>query len=408
MLRKLILSALFSAIVFLAFGRQGLWPPFLAKQFIGEMKEWGFQLDVADIYHPDSSSINDAIVHFGGGCTGGIISPKGLIVTNFHCSHRQVQSISSLENNYLENGFWASGLSDEIPIPGLTVSITVRMDDVTDLVLAGTDTTSDRWERSAQIRKNIASIEGNAIIASHQKASVRGFYQNNRYYMIVNETFSDIRLVGVPPESLGRFGGDTDNWMWPRHTADFSIFRIYANSNNEPSPYSSENIPYKPKRFLPVSIRGVNEGDFTMVYGYPGTTQSYMYSAGIDLLMNHSYPLRIAIRDIKINHINKAMKSDSIAAFFYSANLASISNAWKKWQGEILGLKRSDAISQKKSQEAGFAQWLTANEERTKQYGWLFDHFDSLYPQFLPYHLAFDLFTEAVFRGQDSIVFISN
>jgi len=382
--------------------KQGMWPPFLIPQCIEQMKEMGLQLDANDLFHTDSSAFNHAVVHFGGGCTGAIISPQGLLATNFHCSHRQVQSLSSLENNYLVNGFWAANLTEEIPVPGLSVKITMQMEDVTSRVMAGTDSISEERERAVRIRSNIAEIEKEVKLSQGDKAEVKAFYNGNRYFLIRTVVFNDIRLVGVPPESIGRFGGDTDNWMWPRHTGDFSLFRIYAGLNNQAADYSPDNVPYQPKRFFPVSISGLSEGDFTMVYGFSGLTQSYLPSYAVDFYVNHVYPNRVAIREVKIALINQVTRTDSIAAFRYSASLAYFSNAWKKWKGEIMGLTRSDALGEKKKQELAFKEWVDADVSRTLSFGKLLSQFDSLYELFLPYQLGFDCFTEAIFRGQDS------
>jgi hypothetical protein len=402
MFRKISLVGFLLVAFLWVQARQGMWPPAQIAQYIHQMKAMGLMLEASELYNSESPSLNDAIIHFANGCTGGIISGKGLIITNFHCSHRQVQALSTLENNHIANGFWAQSVTEEIPVPGLFISITRSISDVTNAVLEGTDTITDDWARSQAIRKNITKIEAEAQIPSHQKASIQQFFQHNHYHLIVTETYNDIRLVASPPASIGRFGGDTDNWMWPRHTGDFSLFRIYANAENLPADYHVENKPYAPSRFLPINIQGVKEGDFTMVYGFPGTTQSYLYSAEIDMLMNHSYPLRIAARDIKINYINQASRTDSVAEFRYSASLASISNAWKKWKGEIAGLRKSNAVAQKQTYETSFTEWVNESDRRKEQYGDIYLHFDSLYPQFLTYQLAFDCFTETIFRGQDS------
>ncbi len=397
-------SLLITLILFFSslLAKQGMWPPFLISHCIDEMKEMGFELEADDLFHPDSAALNHAVVHFGGGCTGVIISPEGLLATNFHCSHRQVQALSSLENNYLANGFWAPNHERELPVPELSVKITTQMEDVTRKVLSGTDSICDERERFTKIRTNITEIELKANISMGNKAEVKAFYQGNQYFLVKTEEFKDIRLVGVPPESIGRFGGDTDNWVWPRHTGDFSLFRIYAANDNQPSDYSPGNVPYRPKRFIPINISGLSEGDFTMVYGFSGLTQSYLPSAAIDMYVNYVYPNRVAIREIKIGLINQATRSDSVAAFRYSASLASLSNAWKKWKGEIIGLNQSNALGQKKKQELEFIQWVNNEESRIAAYGSVLSRFDSLYKQYLPFQLAFDCFTESIFRGQDS------
>jgi hypothetical protein len=384
------------------FAREGMWIPTLLNKNINEMQQMGFQLSFEDIYSINQSSMKDAIVFFGRGCTGELISPEGLMITNHHCGFGQIQQHSSLENDYLTDGFWAMNRDEELMNEGLSVTFLVEMRDVTEQVLEGTCMLESEEDVQDLIRANISQIISNAIEDTHYNAEIKPIFHGNQYYLYLTEKFTDVRLVGAPPSAIGKFGGDTDNWMWPRHTGDFALFRIYANKDNKPADYSPDNVPYKPRHYFPINIRGVNEGDFTMVFGYPGSTQQYLYSDAVRLLLEMEYPNGIAIRDVKLDIMRSAMEADRKTRIQYAAKYASTSNAWKKWDGEIRGLRRLDAVNVKIEEEKEFAQWVAQNEERKEKYGGILSAFDSLYKQIEPYQQAKLYFEEIIMRGTDA------
>lgn len=402
MIRTLFLTFLLAfTLIASTFAREGMWIPLLLDRNIDEMHQMGFQLSTDDIYNVNKASMKDAIVLFGSGCTGELISPDGLMITNHHCGYRQIQSHSSLENDYLTNGFWAMSREEELPNEGLKVTFLVEMRDVTDLVLGDSNQAANEQLKNEIRAKNIDQLVSEATEGTHYKASVKPFYSGNQYFLFITETFTDVRLVGAPPSAIGKFGGDTDNWMWPRHTGDFSMFRIYADANNQPADYSPDNIPYQPKKYFSINISGVEKDDFTMVFGYPGTTQQYLHSQAVKQILEQRNPDRIAIRDIKLAIMGKAMEADRGTRIQYAAKYASTSNAWKKWSGESKGLLRLDAIEVKKKEEAEFARWAQANEERQERFGSVLDTFELLYEQLAPYQKAKDYYDEAVLRGTD-------
>ena len=312
---------------------EGMWIPLLLKNNEARMKSMGMKLNAEDIYSINQNSLKDAVVLFGRGCTGEIISKEGLLITNHHCGYGQIQAHSTVENDYLKDGFWAMSKKEELVDQNLTVSFLVRMEDVTDMVLKGVDNMMTQQKRNELVEKNIKSITEKAIEGTHYQAVVKDFYNGNQYFLFVNEVFKDVRLVGAPPSSIGKFGGDTDNWMWPRHTGDFSLFRIYADKNNNPADYSPDNIPYVPKKYLPVSIKGVEKGDFTLVYGFPGSTNQFATSYEVELIKETENPIAIRMRDIRLGIIDSYMKSDAKIRIQYSAKYANIANGWKKWMG---------------------------------------------------------------------------
>ena len=310
----------------------------------------GSKLTAKDIYDVNNSSLKDAIGHFNGGCTSEVISPKGLLLTNHHCGFSQIQSHSSLENDYLKDGFWAMSLEEEIPNEGLYVEFIVRIEDVTDAMLAGvTDDMSPKEINNLKIDINRNGVVKAIKKEEWQGIKIRPFYKGNQYYLFVTERFEDIRLVGAPPSSIGKFGSDTDNWVWPRHTGDFSMFRIYADQNNRPSKYSKDNKPYKPKHFLPVSLDGIEEGDFTMVFGFPGRTNEYLPAVAVEQITQKVNPSNIAIREAALKVIDANMKADDQIRIQYASKQARIANAWKKWIGENLGIEKSGCRSYKTS-----------------------------------------------------------
>ncbi|MBN3034935.1 MAG: S46 family peptidase [Bacteroidales bacterium] len=363
---------------------EGMWIPlYLGDLNEAEMQKLGMRITAEDIFSINQPSLKDAVVIFGGGCTAEIVSDEGLILTNHHCGYGRIQAHSSLEHDYLTDGFWAMNRSEELANPGLTVTLLVRMEDVTGRVLEGVDASMSEHVRDMAIRKNIENIEKDAVGDSHYEASVVAFFHGNQYFLFINEVFRDIRLVGAPPSSIGKFGGDTDNWMWPRHTGDFSVFRIYAGPDNKPADYSSENIPYHPKSKMNISLRGVSEGDFTFVFGYPGRTQQYVPSFAVDMQVNTINPARIAIRSEKLDIYEQAMNKDAVIRIQYAAKQAGLANGWKKWIGENRGILRLNEIENKQSEEAGFLRW-THNSPEGEPYQELFREFKSAYEAYKP------------------------
>lgn len=407
-MRKIFLFVILSLfLVFKGIADEGMWIPLLIGKNIPDMQRLGFKLTAEDLYSVNRSSFKDAIVQFGGGCTGELISDEGLLITNHHCGYPEIQSHSTVENNLLANGFWANDKSEELPNPGLTVKFLVRMDDVTDLVLKGVTSGMSEILRSKTIQR-----VADSLIAEAKKegvgydAIVRPFYYGNQYYIFVYQVFEDVRLVGTPPDAIGKFGGDTDNWVWPRHTGDFSLFRIYADKDNNPAPYSPGNVPYKPKKFFKISMKGVKEGDFTLVYGFPGRTQQYITSHAVNLLINQSNPSRIQLRDIRLSIFNRFMKANDTIAIKYAAKHARVANAWKKWIGESVGLNRLDAVAKKQELESMFAAWAATNPELKERYGWLLPKFRDLYSELAPLSLVVDYRNEAVY-GVELLSFAS-
>lgn len=382
---------------------EGMWIPLLIEKYnIKLMQEKGFKLSAEDIYSVNKACMKDAVLIFGGGCTGEIISGEGLLITNHHCGYGQIQEHSSLEHDYLRNGFWAMSHQEELTNPGLSVTILKRMEDVTDKVLAGVTEGMAPADRDKLIGSNIAEIQKKAVEGTGYRASVRPFYMGNQYFLFVNETFRDVRLVGAPPSAIGKFGGETDNWIWPRHTGDFSLFRIYANKENKPADYSADNVPYKPAYFFPISIKGVKEGDFTMVFGYPGATNEYVPSYYIDMVKNYINPKIIDIRTKKIEIMEAAMNTDPLIRIQYSAKKSGIANSWKKWQGEILGLDKMNTIANKQKFEEGFTKWAESDNDRKNKYGVLLPTYKNLYSSLKDYTLV-NSYTNEVFGGAEAI-----
>ncbi len=372
---------------------EGMWLPSEIILKIKDMQAKGFKLTAEDIYSINNSSLKDAVVHFGGGCTGEIISNEGLLITNHHCGFGQIQSHSSVEHDYLRDGFWAMTREQELPNPGLTVSFLEYMKDVTDDVLKGYKEGMPEAKRIEIVAKNSKAIEEKAAKEGKSlRATVKPLYYGNQYYLYVFKVFTDVRLVGAPPSSIGKFGGDTDNWMWPRHTGDFSLFRVYAGADNEPAPYSEDNVPYKPKRFFKVNAKGVKEGDFTMVYGFPGRTNEYLFSDAVKYTAEKSNPHKIALRTLRLDIQNREMSKDQAVRIKYASKNASVSNAWKKWQGEAKGIFKMRAIENKQDFEAKFTKW----SEGKPQYENLVAKFKELYAAIEELSLVKDYQTEAL------------
>ncbi len=360
------------------------------------MKSLGMKISAKDIYNINSGSLKDAIVSLGGFCTGEIISNKGLVLTNHHCGFDAVQNHSTLEHNYIRDGFWAKNNSEELPNAGLFVTFIVRIDDVTKQILNGATPSMSEAERQSLVDKNMEALRNTVKKESYQKVLIRGFFENNQYYLFITETYNDVRLVGAPPSAIGNFGKDTDNWMWPRHTGDFSMFRIYAGKDNKPADYSPDNIPYTPKKSLAISLKGVKAGDFTMVFGFPGRTTEYLPGSAVEQIMTVNDPAKISIREKALNVIDGFMRKDEQLKIQYASKYAGIQNAYKKWQGEVLGLTRTDAIGKKRVYEAEFQKRVNANPQWKTTYGKVLQDLNSAYTEIKPYGYARDYFNEII------------
>ena len=377
MIKKFLLCALACITFTTATADEGMWLPSLIKERIKDMRKKGFKLKADDVYSTTKPSLKDAVMQFGGGCTGEFVSAEGLLLTNHHCGYASIQKLSSVEHDYLTDGYWAKSRAEELHVPGLTISILEKMEDVTDRIAAG---------------ESPAEIIAQAKQGKGCRASIESMYYGNQHYLFVYRVYNDVRLVGAPPSSIGKFGGDTDNWIWPRHTGDFSMFRVYADANNEPADYSVDNVPYRPKRHFPISTKGVNEGDFTMIYGFPGNTQEYVTADAVEYVANESNPMKIALRKIRLDIISEAQGKDVATRIAYAAKHANIANAWKKWQGESLGLERLKTADKKEDYEKAFAAWAA---DRT-QYATLLDSMHAAYEKAIPGYFARELFNETI------------
>ena len=384
---------------------EGMWlPQLLAKLNESRMKSLGMKISASDIYSINKGSLKDAVVSFGGFCTGEVISSRGLLLTNHHCGFDAIQKQSSLQNNYIRDGFWAMDNSSEKPNAGLFVTFIVRIDDVTTAVMKGVTASMSETERQSMIDKNIAEVRKNATREATQENMVRGFFEGNQYYMFTTETYNDVRLVGAPPSSIGNFGQDTDNWSWPRHTGDFSMFRIYASKDNKPADYSVDNVPFKPKRAFNVSLDGIAEGDFTMVFGFPGATDQYLHSAAVKQVVDVLDPAKILVREKALAVMDGYMRNDEAIKLHYATKYAKMSNYWKKWSGEVLGLKRTKAVEKKQKYEQTFQQRVNANPVWKSAYGTLLNDLANAYKEIEPYALARDYYTEIISKIELAII----
>ena len=348
-MKRTLLTLLTALFMLPALADEGMWLPSLISSRIDDMRSKGFRLTAEDIYSVNQASMKDAVVLFNGGCTGELISPEGLLLTNHHCGYDAIQRHSTVEHDYLTHGFWALSRNEELPNEKLWVRFLVRMEEVTDRIAAGE--TADEIVKKAEAE------------APSYKAAVEQMYYGNQQFLFVYEQFDDVRLVAAPPSSIGKFGGDTDNWIWPRHTGDFSMFRVYASKDNKPAAYSPQNVPYRPKKHFTISTKGVKEGDFTMIYGFPGNTQEYILSDAVAYIAERSDPAKIAVRTGRLDIISAAQESDPALRIFYAAKHASIANAWKKWQGEVLGIERRGTVASKRAYEEAFEAWAQNKPE---------------------------------------------
>ena len=386
-MKKILIASLFLSAT-LSFAQQygGMWIPTEVNE--KEMKELGMKISAKDIFDPGKASIKDAVVQFDGGCTAEVISPKGLLLTNHHCGYDNIQSHSTVQNDLLTNGFWAKDMNGELPNPGVTVDFIADIKEVTKDILAGTENLSGA-ELSKKINENIEAYKKAQKIESYQTISVKPMYYGNKYYAYVIETYKDIRLVGAPPSAIGKYGSDTDNWVWPRHTGDFSMFRIYADKNNKPAEYSKDNIPYTPKHFLPISIKDKQEDDFTFVFGFPGRTTEYLPAIAVEKIMLETDPAMIAVRDVALKTMDEKMRVDAETKIKYAARYAGIANYWKKWIGEVEGLKKSNAVEKKRQYE----QMLISKNPAIKS---TIDQLNLKYNEQAPYNLHKAYYSEVV------------
>ena len=385
-----------AALTFSALADEGMWIPMLLGRNEADMQKAGMRITAKDIYDINKACLKDAILLFNQGCTGEYVSGEGLFLTNHHCGYSYITMHSTVEHDYLTNGFWAMSRDQEIPCPGLTATRLVRMEDVTAQVLDGVGPETSEGERATIVERNIKRITERAVEGTHYKAIIKPFYYGNQYFMYINEVFTDVRLVGAPPSNIGKFGGDTDNWMWPRHTGDFSMFRVYAGADNKPASYSKDNRPYKPLKFLEISLDGVNEGDFTFVFGYPGTTQRYVTSDAVELAANIENPIRIDLRTIRLKHYNHAMNQSPAQRLKYASKVASIANGWKKWQGETQGINRLKGVEQKREFESRYQEWA----KDKPQYYNVLPQMHEAYDRLRPIEVELTYYSEAV-RASD-------
>lgn len=393
-MKKLLLSIF--AVIALSPARadEGMWLPMLIGKNYEEMRKMGLKLSKEDLYNINGSSLKDAVVQFGGGCTGEIISPNGLLITNHHCGYSAIAALSSVEKNYLDNGFWAYSYEEELPAKGITALFLERMEDVTDQVMkaVGNKTGEKFDKRYDKIREK---LEEEAEQGGKYEAQLKSYFDGNQYILLVYKRYKDVRLVGTPPKSLGKFGGDTDNWMWPRHTADFSMFRVYADENNEPAEYSKDNVPFRPKKFLPISIGDKKENEYTMIYGYPGRTNRYEVSYGIDLSINEVNPSIVKPREKRLEIMRQHMKQDKAVYLKLTSYYAGISNYWKYFIGQTEQLKRLKVVDQKRASEKEFTNWARNN---ATEYKGLMNDFEKVYASFRPYAKHYIYYSQA-FQG---------
>ncbi|HBF87053.1 MAG TPA: serine protease [Bacteroidales bacterium] len=389
---------------------EGMWLPLLLGKNYDDMQRLGLKLTKEQLYDINNSSLKDAIVMLDhGNCTGEMISSEGLLLTNHHCAFDDVQSHSSVEHDYLTDGFWAMTRADELPNNGKSASFLVRVEDVTARVLTGITDETSAADRKSAIGKAIKEIEKEATAENNYEALVQSMLSGNEFYLFVYETYNDVRLVGAPPSSIGKFGGDTDNWVWPRHTGDFSMYRVYMSPDGKPAEYSKDNVPFKPKHHLPVSLKGVQENDFAMIWGYPGTTERYLPSAGIDLKIKQTNPACVKLRDTKMKIMHEDMSTNDKVRIQYAAKYAFLGNFWKKDKEQIKALLKLKVVEQKKELEDQFEKWANENPEKQKKYGAVIKDINDSYKEIADnkYELAYWYFVELTFMNGAEIMTFS-
>ncbi len=405
--RVLIVFWFIISCSFYSLADEGMWMPDRLKKKEAVMKAAGLKIPVEEIYSEINPSLKDAVVLFGGGCTGAIISNKGLVLTNHHCGYSQVHSLSTLEHNYVKNGFWAKSISEELPCPGLSVTFIVHIENVTEKIFANINDSMSATEKDEKISEAIMTLEKQTPKEKWQQAKIKPIYYGNEYYLSVTETYRDIRLAGIPPVSLGRFGGDLENWLWPAHTVDFSVFRIYADSLNLPSDFSESNTPYTPKKSFTLCTKGIQEGDFTMVYGFPGKTTEYIPSFAVELIQNSTDPAKVHIRDQRLSIWRQRMNDNDTIRLKYASRYGTIANYWKKWDGEMKGLKNNNVIKLKQDEEVKFIEWMGENSERRDKYSGLLHEMELFYGEIKPLSKLSEYYAEAI-QGIEMIAFLSN
>ncbi|MBR1627203.1 MAG: S46 family peptidase [Bacteroidales bacterium] len=403
-MKKIVLSVLMSIYALMPIVRadEGMWLlMFLDQQTYKDMKAKGLKLSAKQIYDINNASLKDAIIQFGRGCTGEIVSDQGLILTNHHCGYSSIQSHSTVDHDYLSNGFWAYNKSEELPTPGLTAKFFIRMEDVTKEVLSGVNDQTSESDRREIVRKNSKKIVERVTKDNTYTAEVATMFNGNQYILFVYQVYKDVRLVGAPPSSIGKFGSDTDNWMWPRHTCDFSVFRVYADKNGNPAEYSASNVPLKPKHFLPISLKGIQNNDFAMIIGYPGTTDRFLPSAGVKQAMEIYNPSVVTARQALRDVMDKDMKADVRVRIQYAAKFASLSNYWKFYIGQTKCLKNLNVYDTKKELEQRFDSWIKADKsgERQRIYGSVLKDITEYYEKTSEYDYLRVYTNEAILRG---------
>ncbi|MCU0319104.1 MAG: S46 family peptidase [Flavobacteriales bacterium] len=386
-----------------AFAHEGMWLPTLLKSIEGDLQSAGLKLSAEDIYSINRSSLKDAIVLFGGGCTAEVIGRDGLILTNHHCGFSAITDHSTVENDRLKNGFWAANKGEELRNPGLSATFIIRMEDVSDRILPQLDPAMSEAARRDVVASLSEPIVKEATEGTHYRAVVRPFNYGNSYYLIVSETFRDVRLVGAPPSAIGKFGGDTDNWMWPRHNADMSLFRIYAGPDNKPADPSDANVPFSPRHVLPMSLEGPVEGEYAMIFGFPGNTQRYLTSYAVSYVLEKADPMRVEMRTASLEVIDAAMRSSDRTRLQYADKQAGISNAWKKWIGEMRGLKELNTLARKREQEQAFL--ARATSAGRSDLLTVLPELEKAYAEYIPYATARDLFVEMAYYGPEVLRF---
>lgn len=379
---------------FILVAGEGMWIPMLLQYNEKEMQEMGMRITADDIYSINHSSLKDAIVLFGGGCTGEIVSDYGLLLTNHHCGYGSIQRHSSVEHDYLTDGFWAMQRSQELPCPGMSVTFLREMREVTSQVLEGVDDDMNEAERQDKIEANITKITAEVEKETNYKVSIKPFFLGNEYYLLLNEVYTDVRLVGCPPSNIGKFGGDTDNWVWPRHTGDFSIFRVYADKDGRPANYNIDNVPYKPAKHLDISLKGADEGDFAFVFGYPAFTNEYLPAVAVDQEANLIDPITVDLRGKILDIYNKYQDQDKKVRIQYASKHASLGNGWKKKMGVTEGINHFHGVEKKQVFEADFQAWASAAADRGR-YATLLGQFEQNYKDLKPFELAYTYVAEA-------------
>jgi hypothetical protein len=399
LMKKFILSLTIILSVFIVKADEGMWLLSLLNKNYEKMQEMGLTLSVEDIYSINNASMKDAVVIFGRGCTGEIISNQGLLLTNHHCGYNDIQALSTPENNILANGFWAKTLADEIPCEGLTATFFIRMEDVTDIILAELNDDMTEPQRRDSINKRSRALENEYSENNKYRVRIANMFNGNAFYMFIYQVYNDVRLVGVPPESMGKFGGETDNWTWPRHTADFALFRVYTDADGNPAAFSENNIPLVPRWYFPISTSGIKEGDFAMIVGFPGSTDRFLSSYGVKMAIEEKGPTIVNARDVKLNSWREFRKADPVIDLQYAAKYAGISNYWKYYIGQTQQLINNEVINKKKNIEENFQAWVHKNNK--KDYYYVLDDIAGAYEELFKYEKFTNLYSQAIFSGPE-------